>query len=170
MSAARLTLSRGGEMKLKLEADHLSAGGVMAIQKFKVPGDGVYVHNVLGTRDEVKPDGYRDFLDYWVKNSGCQLPAKCVALDPHRNIDGDKSDASDIVGAHVRIDDERCPEDWAWIVPLCKHCNNDDRTWCIWIPEGVVLVPVKLSRNRKTATNDMDPWVKNYWRFYGERQ
>ena len=156
-------------MKFKIsERLYATEGG--PIKKYTVPVGGVFVHNVLKTSGEPKPEGYGTFLEYWCDKAQRNAPKVCPALDPHRNNDGSKSDENEVVGAHVRIDDFTCPNDWAWIVPLCKHCNNDDRTWCIWIPEGTVLVPVKLSGPKETAWNEMDPHVKNYCWWFGEKE
>lgn len=140
------------------------------IRMYTAPSGGVFVHNVLKTSEEPNPDGYKSFLEYWRDKAQQDMPQSCPALDPHRNVDGSMSDENEVVGAHVRIDGFTCPEDWAWIVPLCKHCNNDDRTWCIWIPEGTVLVPVKLSGPKETAWSEMDPYVKNYCCWFGESE
>lgn len=148
---------------------HYQLNGDAPIHQFKIPAGGRFVHNVLGSSGEKPPTGYSDFLKYWKEKSGCPIPARCVAEDPHRNKDGSASDVTEIGGAHVRIDGIFCPKNWAWIVPLCKHCNNDDRTWCILIPEGVVLVPVKLSQDRETATNELDVWIKFFYRLLGRR-
>lgn len=148
---------------------HYQLSGVAPIQQFEIPAGGRFVHNVLESSDEEPPAGYSDFLEYWKEKSGRTVPAECVAVDPHLNKDGTASNVRDIVGAHVRIDGIFCPKNWAWIVPLCKHCNNDDRTWCILIPEGVALVPVKLSQDRETATNELDVWIKFFYRLFGRR-
>lgn len=123
--------------------------------------DGYFVHNVLGTKDELIPEGYTSFLDYWEKKSGQSAPAKCLAVDSHNNQDGTDADMTDLVGSHVRIDGLDCPDDWAWIVPLCKHCNSDDNTCCIELSAGTVFVPIKMSKSHLTANHEMDEWVKS---------
>lgn len=122
---------------------------------------GCFVHNVLGTKDEPIPEGYTSFLDYWEKKSGQSAPPECPVKCAHQNQDGSDADKKDIVGAHVRIDEISCPDDWAWIVPLCKHCNSDDNSYCIELPAGTVLVPIKMSKSHPVAKHEMDEWVKN---------
>ena len=75
-------------------------------------------------------------------------------MDDHLTNDGSPADTTDIVGAHVRIDGLDCPDDYAWIVPLCKQCNNDDNEFSILMPEGTVFIPVKMSKKHKTAGCD----------------
>ena len=115
---------------------------------------GVFVHNVLDTKDEPIPDGYDSFLEYWEKKSGETRPRECQAIDPHLTNDEKPADTTDIVGAHVRIDGLDCPDDYAWIVPLCKQCNNDDNESSILMPEGTVFIPVKMAKKHKTAGCD----------------
>ena len=121
---------------------------------------GCFVHNVLGTKDEPIPEGYASFLDYWEKKSGRSAPEKCLSGDSHKNQDGTEADRTDLVGAHVRIDGLDCPDDWAWIVPLCGHCNNDDNTCCMKMPAGTVFVPIKMSKIHHTAHDERDVWIK----------
>lgn len=143
---------------------YLAEGAHQPIRMRTVPSAELFfVHNVEGTKDEPIPDGCESFLDFWEKKAGKPAPRKCCARDPHVNVGQIKSDVTEVVGAHVRIDDEKCPDDWAWIVPLCKHCNNDNRTWTILLEAGTVLVPIKLSKERKTASHFMDEWVKGCW-------
>ena len=130
------------------------------IENFTVDFNSCFVHNVLGTQDEPIPEGYDSFLEYWECKTGKSVPTNCQAIDSHTNQDGTEADTTDIVGAHVRIDGLSCPDDWAWIVPLCKHCNSDGRTWCIELPQGTILVPIKMSKSHPTAKNDMDGLVK----------
>ena len=94
------------------------------IGNFTVGFNRCFVHNVLGTTDEPFPEGYDSFLEYWECKTGKSVPTNCQAIDFHTNQDGTEADTTDIVGAHVRIDGLSCPDDWAWIVPLCKHCNS----------------------------------------------
>ena len=115
------------------------------------PVEGVSVHNVLDTKDEPIPEGYESFLDYWEKESGQACPSECQAIDWHITANGAIADKTDIVGAHVRIDTIPCPDDYAWIVPLCKHCNNDDNTLSIYLPAGSIFIPVKMAKKHKTA-------------------
>lgn len=122
---------------------------------------GCFVHNVLDTKDEPIPKGYASFLDYWEKQTGQSAPTKCPSVDSHENQDGSDADMTDLVGAHVRIDGQYCPDDWAWIVPLCKHCNSDDNTCRIGLPGGTVFVPIKMSKSHPTAKHEMiDEWIK----------
>lgn len=118
------------------------------------PSDGAVVHNVLDTQDEPIPEGYASFLDYWEGESGKTRPSECQAIDVHLTKDGSSAKTTDLVGAHVRIDGECCPDDYAWIVPLCKQCNDADNTSCILMPEGTVFIPVKMSKKHKTAGSD----------------
>ena len=113
--------------------------------------EGIAVHNVLDTKDEPIPEGYESFLDYWEKESGQACPSECQAIDWHITANGAIADKTDIVGAHVRIDTIPCPDDYAWIVPLCKHCNNDDNTLSIYLPSGSIFIPVKMTKKHKTA-------------------
>lgn len=122
---------------------------------------GIFIHNVLETKDEPILEGYASFLEYWEDKSGQSAPSECQSDDSHKNQDGSDADKTDLVGAHVRIDDSACPDDWAWIVPLCKHCNNDDNTGCMKLPKGTIFVPIKMSAKHPTAKNDMDCWVKS---------
>ena len=118
------------------------------------PRGGVDVHNVLDTKGEPIPNGYDSFLEYWEVNSGEVCPSECQAIDLHLTNDGQPADTTDIVGAHVRIDGLDCPDDYAWIVPLCKQCNNDDNESSISMPEGTIFIPVKMSKKHKTAGCD----------------
>ena len=120
---------------------------------------GCYIHNVLDTKDEPIPEGYDSFLDYWEKNSGLSAPDECQARCAHQNVDGTDADKTDLVGAHVRIDGKVCTDDWAWIVPLCRHCNSDDHTCRMELPSGVTLVPIKMSKAHPTAQNPMDVYL-----------
>ena len=155
-------------MKYTINADFLKTDS--PIQMFVVGCDGCFVHNVLDTKDEPVPDGYDTFLEYWSSKTSRPIPEKCVALDPHVNQDYSEADQYDIVGAHVRIDGEYCPNDWAWVVPLCKHCNNDERTWCIYLPSGVKLVPVKMQKTHSTASHKMDDIIRQFivWKVRGK--
>ncbi len=128
--------------------------------KVIVVEDVCFVHNVLDTKDEPIPEGYDSFLDFWECETGQSAPTKCLSVDSHKNQDGTDADMTDMVGAHVRIDGINCPDDWAWIVPLCKHCNSDDNTCCIELPEGTAFVPIKMSQSHPTAKHEMDEWVK----------
>lgn len=119
--------------------------------KIIAPAEGIAVHNVLDTKDEPIPEGYESFLDYWEKKSGQACPSECQAIDWHITANGAIADKTDIVGAHVRIDTIPCPDDYAWIVPLCKHCNNDDNTLSIYLPSGSIFIPVKMTKKHKTA-------------------
>ena len=121
---------------------------------------GCYIHNVLDTKDEPIPEGYDSFLNYWEKNSGQLVPEECQTICTHHNSDGTDADKKDLVGAHVRIDGMTCPEDWAWIVPLCRHCNSDDNTCCMELPVGTVFVPIKMSKAHAAAQDEKDPWIK----------
>ena len=121
------------------------------IKKYVEPNGGCIVHNVLDTKDETIPNGYNSFLDYWEKKSGKACPKECQAISLHFKDDGTPADATDLVGAHVRIDGKSCPDDEAWIVPLCKHCNRDENTEPILLPEGTVFVPIKMDKTHKTA-------------------
>jgi len=145
-----------------------STGGIHYVRgNFKAGVGGCFIHNVLHTKNEPIPDGYDSFLDYWEKKSGKKLPLECRAISPHKKDDGTDADKMELVGAHVRIDGEGCAKDEAWIVPLCKNCNNDSRTWCIYMPEGMVFVPIKMTREHTTASNNLDPWIKLCWRMNG---
>lgn len=135
-----------------------------SIKEQKVWTKDFFVHNVLDTSGE-SVDGYGSTLKYWEKVTG-KKASGCCAIDPHTNSDGTDSDLNEIVGAHVRIDNESCPSDEAWIVPLCKHCNNANRTWSIPLKEGTMLVPVKMSKSHETASHPMDDWVKGCWRLF----
>ena len=119
--------------------------------KIIAPAEGIAVHNVLDTKDEPIPEGYESFLDYWEKESGQACPSECQAIDWHITANGAIADKTDIVGAHVSIDTMPCPDDYAWIVPLCKHCNNDDNTLSIYLPSGSIFIPVKMTKKHKTA-------------------
>ena len=119
--------------------------------KIIAPAEGIAVHNVLDTKDEPIPEGYESFLDYWEKESGQACPSECQAIDWHITANGAIADKTDIVGAHVRIDTIPCPDDYAWIVPLCKHCNNDGNTSSIYMPAGTIFIPVKMAKKHKTA-------------------
>ncbi len=119
--------------------------------KIIAPAEGIAVHNVLDTKDEPIPEGYESFLDYWEKESGQACPSECQAIDWHITANGAIADKTDIVGAHVRIDTLPCPDDYAWIVPLCKHCNNDGNTSSIYMPAGTIFIPVRMAKKHKTA-------------------
>ena len=119
--------------------------------KIIAPAEGIAVHNVLDTKDEPIPEGYESFLDYWEKESGQACPSECQAIDWHITANGAIADKTDIVGAHVRIDTIHCPDDYAWIVPLCKHCNNDGNTSSIYMPAGTIFIPVRMAKKHKTA-------------------
>ena len=119
--------------------------------KIIAPAEGIAVHNVLDTKDEPIPEGYESFLDYWEKESGQACPSECQAIDWHITANGAIADKTDIVGAHVRIDTIPCPDDYAWIVPLCKHCNNDGNTSSIYMPAGTIFIPVRMAKKHKTA-------------------
>ncbi|MBQ3341846.1 MAG: hypothetical protein IJG84_08115 [Kiritimatiellae bacterium] len=121
------------------------------IEKYIAPIGGCNVHNVLDTKDEPIPDGYNSFLDYWEVKSGEACPKECQAISLHLKDDLTPADTTDLVGAHVRIDGEFCPNDQAWIVPLCKHCNRDENEDTILLPEGTVLVPIKMAKEHLTA-------------------
>lgn len=121
------------------------------IKKYVAPNGGCIVHNVLDTKDEPIPTGYNSFLDYWETKSALVRPNACQANDSHLKEDGTSADKTDLVGAHVRIDGEPCPDDEAWIVPLCKHCNRDENTEPIPLPGGTVFVPIKMDKTHKTA-------------------
>ena len=115
------------------------------------PDIGIFVHNVLDTKDEPIPEGYKSFLDYWEKKSGQDCPSECQAIDPHLTEDGGVADCTALGGAHVRIDEEDCPDDYAWIVPLCSHCNNDNNTSSIYMPSGTIFIPIKMAKKHMTA-------------------
>ena len=151
-------------MKYALDQDHYP------IKMITVGAGGRFVHNVLDTKDEPVPDGYGTLLKYWSSKTSRPIPDKCLALDPHVNQDSREADQYDIVGAHVRIDGENCPDDWAWVVPLCKHCNNDGRTWSIYLPAGTKLVPVKMQKVHYTATHTMDDIIQQLivWKVRGK--
>ena len=119
--------------------------------KIIAPAEGIGVHNVLDTKDEPIPEGYESFLDYWEKKSGQACPSQCQAIELHITADWSIADTSDLVGAHVRIDGKDCPDDYAWIVPLCKHCNNDGNTSSIYMPAGTIFIPVRMAKKHKTA-------------------
>ena len=120
---------------------------------------GCYFHNVLDTKGEPFPKGCNSFLEYWEKNSGQTTPTECQTKCNHQNADGTDADKKDLVGAHVRIDGISCPDDWAWIVPLCRHCNSDDHTWRMALPEGTTFVPIKMSKAHPTAQNPIDAYL-----------
>ena len=126
----------------------------------EVPYGGLFVHNVLDTSKEPIPDGYESFLDYWERNACVENVQECASIGRHVNKDGKKSETDEIVGAHVRIDTLPCPDDWAWIVPLCKHCNNDGQTGPIPLPYKAKLIPVHMSCAHPTAKNKLDAWIK----------
>lgn len=136
-------------MKYALERDQ------HPIKMVTVGAGGCFVHNVPDTKDEPVPDGCGTLLKYWSSKTRRPIPDKCLTLDPHINQDHNVADQYDIVGAHVRIDGEDCPYDWAWVVQLCKHCDNDERTWSIYLPAGTKLVPVKMQKVHYTATHTM---------------
>ena len=121
---------------------------------------GCFIHNVLDTKDEPIPVGYDSFLDYWEKMSGQSAPEECLVNSSHQNVDGSYADKEDLDGAHVRIDNLDCPDDWAWIVPLCGHCNSDGNTCCMKMPAGTVFVPIKMSKAHSTASDERDVWIK----------
>lgn len=117
----------------------------LSICQFHAPMK-IWVRNIPGTKNEPSPFGCDSALAYWRAKSG-QEALQCMALDPHKNADGKDADIKEIVGAHVRVKGIQCKDNEAWIVPLCKHCNSDERDTDICLPKGVILVPVKLSRN-----------------------
>ena len=119
--------------------------------KIIAPAEGIAVHNVLDTKDEPIPEGYESFLDYWEKKSGQACPSECQAIELHITADGSIAYTSALVVAHVRIDGTDCPDDYAWIVPLCKHCNNDGNTSSIYMPDGTIFIPVRMAKKHKTA-------------------
>ncbi len=120
---------------------------------------GCRFHNVLGTKEEPIPDECDSFLAYWEKYSRQATPVECQTKCDHQNTDGTDADKKDLVGAHVRIDGVRCPDDWAWIVPICRHCNNEEHTWCMELPAGTVFVPVKMSKAHPTAQHPVDVYL-----------
>lgn len=130
------------------------------ISMYIAGGSGCFIHNVLDTKDEPIPEGYDSFLEYWEGESGMSAPVECQEESTHQNVDGTYADKKDLDGAHVRIDDVDCPDDWAWIVPLCGHCNNDDNTCCMKMPAGTVFVPIKMSKAHHTAHDERDVWIK----------
>ena len=138
---------------------------VLHIKKVVVPDEGLFVNNVIGTSDESPPQGYNSAIEYWRSRASGDMK-ECPAIDPHKKEDGSCVDTKDIVGAHVRIYGEECPEDEAWVVPLCKHCNSADRDWSIYLPAGTCLIPVRLSKKYKTAKSDMDYWVVMYTKLF----
>ena len=121
------------------------------IEKYIAPIGGCNVHNVLDTKGEPVPDGCSSFLEYWEKESGQACPNECQAADPHLKEDGEPADATDLVGAHVRIDGLYCPNNQSWIVPLCKYCNRDENVSPIYLPEGTVFVPITMAKAHPTA-------------------
>lgn len=123
----------------------------LSISEFHVPRGGAIVHNVVGTAEEPKPCGYGSFLEFWEETVGDRAD-RCFADSSHKCVDGSCADVDEIVGAHVRVDGLPCPLDEAWIVPLCKHCNSDDNCETIHLPEGVVLVPVKMAKKHVNAS------------------
>lgn len=123
-----------------------------SIQKFVAPRGGITVHNVLDTSKEPKPNGCNTFLEFWEKSVGAKAD-QCLALSSHICNDGNAADIKEIVGAHVRVDGLQCPLDEAWIVPLCKQCNNDDNCDPIVLPEFTELIPVRMSKKHATASD-----------------
>jgi len=121
------------------------------IKEYIAVNGGCLVHNVLDTKDEPIPNGYNSFLDYWEVKSGKACPKECQAISLHFKDDLTPADTADLVGAHVRIDGKPCPNNEAWIVPLCKHCNRDENEGSILLPEGTVLVPIKMAKMHPTA-------------------
>lgn len=122
-----------------------------ALQDYIVPYGGVDVYNVMDTKNEPKPERCATFLDYWKNRSGEEVDV-CTSDSSHVCKSGKWAETDEIVGAHVRIDGIFCPSDWAWIVPLCKKCNNDDNIRPIRIPQGVRLVAIHMSKAHKDAS------------------
>ena len=118
----------------------------LSIKQFENPYDRLEVKNVPNTQNEPRPKGFDSTLSYWCETAGKKV-SSCVAIDPHKKADGSDVDVNDLVGAHVRVRRLACRDDEAWIVPLCKHCNSENRKAPILLPRGVVLVPIKMSKN-----------------------
>lgn len=122
-----------------------------ALQDYTVPHGGVDVYNVLATKKEPKPEGYTSFLEFWMDRTGEEVD-DCSSTANHICKSGKRAETDEIVGAHVRIVGISCPSDWAWIVPLCKKCNNDDNIRPIRIPQGARLVAIHMSKAHKDAS------------------
>lgn len=122
-----------------------------ALQDYTVPNGGIDVYNVLDTKKEPNPEGYTSFLEFWMNRTGEEVDV-CASDAAHVCKSGKRAETDEIVGAHVRIDGISCPSDWAWIVPLCKKCNNDDNILPIKIPQGVRLVAIHMSKAHKDAS------------------
>ena len=73
------------------------------------------VKNLKGTSDNFVPSEYNSWIDYYKSNTGSKREM-CSKFGC-----GNKGD---LVGAHVKIIDKRCNDDW-YIVPLCRTCNHN---------------------------------------------
>lgn len=122
----------------------------LSINQFENPYERLEVKNVPNTQNEPRPKGYNPTLSYWCEKAGKKV-SSCVAIDPHKKADGSDVDVNDLVGAHVRVPGMTCKDDEAWIVPLCKHCNSENRKEQVLLPRGVVLVPIKMSKKYPQA-------------------
>lgn len=143
-----------------IRKQYLKMLGKPTIPVIVVPAGGITVHNVIGTSKEPKPNECDSFLDFWEKSVGVKVD-KCLAVSRHVCKAGCRAEVDEIVGAHVRVDGLQCPLDEAWIVPLCKLCNNDDNFGPIRLPEGVALVPVIMNEEHFTATKALESLVRS---------
>lgn len=159
-------------MNIELLNEYLSGKMTQIKRHVVTKADGEIVYNVAGTKDEVPPQGYATFRNFWEGKSNHEPVTTCVAEVDHTTADGDDADVEAIDGAHVRLDGVDCPDDEAWIVPLCKKCNNDDNAEPIRLPKGMVLVPVKMAKPHATVKkineDRMQTYVNQYERLFGK--
>lgn len=107
--------------------------------------DNIKVRNVEDTSNE-KPFVGEDWGEWWKRCTGTEFPTECANID----CANDKKNP-EIVGAHVRIEGAPCPDDEAWICPLCHSCNSDNNHASMSLSIGTKLLSVKMKKAHKTV-------------------
>lgn len=108
--------------------------------------DDTKVRNVKDTSNE-KPFVGGTWGEWWKRCTGTDFPEECANIDCAND-----KEKPEIVGAHVRIDDMPCPDDEAWICPLCHSCNSEDNHASMSLAIGTKLLSVKMKKPHKTVS------------------
>ena len=111
--------------------------------------DDIKVRNVEDTSKE-KPFVGGTWGEWWKRCTGTDFPAECANID----CANDKKNP-EIVGAHVRIEGVPCPDDEAWICPLCHSCNSEDNHASMSLQIMTKLLSVKLKKPHKTVAAEV---------------
>ncbi len=107
--------------------------------------DDIKVRNVEDTSDE-KPFVGGTWGNWWKRCTDTEFPTKCANIDC-----ANVKKNPEIVGAHVRIEGAPCPDDEAWICPLCHSCNSDDNHASMSLQIKTKLLSVRMKKPHKTV-------------------